>query len=282
MLVTLEFYNSVKIANHNLDSTATFIDRLEFTGLSIKRGITVDTASLTVSRSIMNDLNLALVCLVMNTPVKVSFYDLNTGAFKPALDGYVAKMANKGVDEVTLSIESKVSFHSKQFFVPTLDSSCQNQVYSKMCGLNRNLFKATSPSITIDCLTGAIDYTTDFSSVFGDIDNIYLAHIVLGGFFKTRVISIDRLANKFYVLLNYYDMSLTTSITAYLYCNKTFGMCHTRFNNVKSFYGFPSIGQGVKTFNIFSATNITYCGQDIAVTDIASCSSDTNLFGIQL
>jgi hypothetical protein len=151
-----------------------------------------------------------------------------------------------------------------------------------MCGLNRDLFKGVDPVISIDCLTGAIDYTPALQGAFGDIDNIYLAHIVLGGLFNTRVVSIDKVANKFYVLLNYYDMSITTSLTAYLYCNKTFGMCYERFNNVKSFYGFPSMSQGVKTFNIFSATNITYCGQNIATTDTASCSSDTNLFGIQL
>ena len=282
MLVTLEFCNTYRLANHNLDATAHWCSDLNVSGLSIKRGLTTDSANVDISRTTLELMATELIYLVPEVPVKLSFYDNLTETFILALDGYVSKTVNKTIDIVTLTIESKVSYYFKQYFVPNLDATCQNQVYSKMCGLNKDNFKASKVSTAIDCMTGAMDYTTDLQTAFGDIDNLYLAHVVLDTHFKTRVVNVDRINNKLYLAMSFYDKVITANIDIYLYCNKTYGMCYSRFNNVKSFYGFPSIGQSVKLFNIFSATNISYCGEDIASLPAEACDSDNNLFGVTI
>lgn len=283
MLTTLVFSSSIKLANHNLDSSTTYISSLDLTGLSIKRGIATDSATLKISIGALDYLGLSLLYLVPHSPVDIYIYDLKTDTFKLALKSYIAKIAHTTTDEVTLTLESRASYHATQFFVPNLESTCQAQAYSKMCGLDKNMYKATSLNITLDGLTGAIPYTAEMQARFPNIEDLYLAHIVMNGYYKARVVGVNRTSGLLYILVHYYDKQVSiSSLDIYLYCNKTYGMCYQRFSNTKNFYGFPSIGQTVKNFNIFSAGNITYCGSDVATAFIDTCSTDDNLFGIQI
>lgn len=283
MLTTLVFSSTIKIANHNLDSTATYISGMDLTGLSIKRGIATDSATLKISIGALDYLGLSLLYLVPQSPVDIYIYDLKSDSFKLALKSYISKISHQNTDEVQLTLESRASYHATQFFVPNLESTCQAQAYSKMCGLNKATYAATTTGVVLDGLTGAIPYNSDIQAKYPNIDDLYLAHVVLNGYYKTRVVGLNKTSNLLYVLIHYYDKQVPISLVQlYPYCNKTYGMCYQRFQNTKNFYGFPSIGQTVKNFNIFSASNITYCGSEVATAFIDSCATDDNLFGIQL
>ncbi len=283
MLVTLDFFNGVyRIANHNLDSTATYIDRLNLTGLSIKRGLATDSAVLSISKSVLNITVSKLVYLILDTPVKVDFYDSDSDDFKYALDGYISKITTRNIDEVSLTIYSKISYHMKQSFLPEIASTCQNQLFSKMCGLVKTNYVGSDTGVVLDCLTGVMDYTAALEAVHGSIANLSLAYVVLDSYFKTRVIGIDRVNKKLYLAMNFLDLSITVDVDIYLYCNKTYGQCYQRFNNIKNFYGFAGKGQSVSNFDVFSATGLDYCGEDVAQLPQESCGSDNNIFGIEL
>lgn len=283
MLVTLDFFNGTyRIANHNLDKTANFISDLALSGLSIKRGLASDTATINLAKAVLDVTVNKLVYLLLDTPVRIEFYDSGSAVFKHAIDGFISKITFKGSDIVALTVTSKVSYHMKQMFVPEIASTCQNQIFSKMCGLVKSQFKGSDTRVTIDCLTGMMDYTSALEVVHGSIDNVQLAYVVLDGHFKTRVIGVDRLNKKLYLAMNFDNLSISVDIDIYLYCNKTYGQCHTRFNNIKNFYGFAGKGQSVKNFDVFSATGLTYCGEDVAALPQDVCGTDNSIFGIKI
>ena len=167
-------------------------------------------------------------------------------------------------------------------FVPEIAATCQNQLFSKMCGLSKSNFVGSDTNINIDCLTGVMDYTTALEAAHGSIENLQLAYVILNGNFKTRVTGVDRVNKKLYLAMNFIDKVITVDIDIYLYCNKTYGQCYLRFSNVKNFYGFAGKGQSVTNFDIFSATGLTYCGEDAATLPQDDCTTDTNIFGIEL
>jgi len=283
MLVTLEFFNGAyKLANHNLDTSADYINNLVLTNLSVKRGLATDSATVDISKKVIDTLISPLIYLILDTPVKVDFYDTDSDEFKYGINGYISKLSNKGTDTITLTISSKISYHMKQGFIPEIAATCQNQLFSKMCGLTKSNFVGSDTGLTLDCLTGSINYTSTLENIFGSIENLNLAYIVLDGNFKTRVIGVDRINRKLYIALNFMDKTITVDVDIYLHCNKTFGQCHTRFDNVKNFYGFAGKGQTVKNFNIFTSTGLTYCGEDIAELPSDTCSTDNNIFGIEI
>ncbi len=283
MLVTLDFFSSTyRIANHNLDDTATFISNLKITNLSVKRGLAVDSATIVLNKSVLDATVDELVYLILDTPVLIQFYDTDSDTFKYGIDGYISKVLNKQANEVSLTITSKVSYHMKQMFIPEIAGTCQTQLFSKMCGLNKTGFVGSDTGVSVDCLTGVMDYTTALETAHGSIDNLQLAYVVLNGNFKTRVTGIDRVNKKIYLAMNFIDKIITVDIDIYLYCNKTYGQCHLRFSNVKNFYGFAGKGQSVTNFDVFSATGLTYCGEDVASLPAEDCPTDENIFGIDL
>ena len=283
MLVTLDFFNGTyRLANHNIDSTADFISSLTLTSMSIKRGLAVDSAIITIPMDVLDLVVDELVYLILDTPVKIEFYDNSSQDFKYGIDGYISKLATKSVNSATLTISSKISYHMKQMFIPEVAATCQNQLFSTMCGLDKANFVGSDTGVVLDCLTGVMDYTAALEAAHGSIENLNLAYVVLNNYFKTRVIGIDRINKKLYLAMNFLDKTITVDVSIYLYCNKTYGQCYTRFDNVKNFYGFASKGQQVSNFDIFSATGLTYCGEDAAQLPAQECSTDNNIFGIDL
>lgn len=283
MLITLDFFSGLyRLANHNLDPTAIFIDELKLSGFSVKRGLATDSASVELSKLVLDSVATSLIYLVPNIPVRIDFYDNDSANFKYGIDGYISKTTSSTADNVRLQIDSKVAYHMSQSFVPQVAATCQNQVYSKMCGLDKALFVAQDTSVTIDCLTGVMDYTPALEAVHGSIMNVQLAHVVLDGNFKTRVTGVDRVNKKIYLALTFASKIVTVDVGIYLYCNKSYGQCYSRFSNVKNFYGFAGQGQSVRNFDVFSATGLDYCGEDAATLPQDTCSTDTNIFGIKL
>jgi len=148
--------------------------------------------------------------------------------------------------------------------------------------LDKANFIASDTGVTIDCLTGVMDYTAVLEATLGSIDNLTLAYVILDGNFKTRVTGVDRVNKKIYIAMNFLDDIIIADIDIYLYCNKTYGQCYLRFANTKNYYGFAGKGQSVTNFDVFSATGLTYCGEDIASLPQDTCDTDTNIFGIEL
>lgn len=283
MLVTLDFFSgSYRIANHNLDSTAEYVSSLTLSSLSIKRGLATDSTTITISKTVLDLVVDELVYLILDTPIRLDFYDTDSASFKYGIDGYISKIKAKGLDLVVLTITSKIKYHMKQMFVPEIAATCQNQLFSKMCGLDKTNFVGSDTGVSLDCLTGAIDYTTALETAHGSIENLNLAYVVLNGNFKTRVTGVDRINKKLYLAMNFIDKTIIVDIDIYLYCNKTYGQCYLRFDNVKNFYGFAGKGQNVTNFDVFSATGLDYCGEDVAQLPKDTCDTDNNIFGISL
>ena len=102
MLVTLDFFNGThRIANHNLDSTATFVSNLVIGNLSIKRGLAVDSVLITISKTVLDFTIDELVYLILDTPVLVEFYDTDSGTFKYGIDGFISKIVTKDADTLS-------------------------------------------------------------------------------------------------------------------------------------------------------------------------------------
>lgn len=281
MLVTLEFYD-IKLANHSLDNSAIYISELDVNSIAIKRGLAIDTASVKISKDVLDLLSLQPLYLFQTTLVKLYFYDDNSSSFILGLDGVVSKVTYANNSEVVLNIESSINQLLSNSFMPSINNSCQANLYSTVCGLNKDTYKVSLSNILMDCLVGSIPITQPMLDKYPNIDDLYLGIVIINNFYRSRVIGIDKTLNKLYLLSNFYDsITLLASVEIYPYCNKTYGMCYNRFNNTKNFYGFPSTGQTTNTFNIFSSSSITYCGEELQES-IVSCELDNSLFGITI
>jgi len=231
-----------------------------------------------------------------------------------AISGYVTKVSSNAVDVVKLEITSLLAYKMKETATPKLSTTCQSQVYSKMCGLEPDRHRMTVTNVPISCLSGFFnilkgaetisigDTTVEFIPIDGNL-RLYdgnLTHIdtltqtnfkfynldiwvgmivIINGVYRTKVTKI--IGDKAYIAMNYLDMETTANtIDFYLPCDKTYGICHKRFNNTARFWGFPNVGKQVNTYDIFSADNLTYCGSDEAILPKDDCPLDDNLFGV--
>ena len=310
MLITLLVANSFKIANHLNDLDATYLSSLDIKSITSKKGVTPDRIAFTVTRTSLTALGEDFFYLLYDTPVKVYVDNLLV------LDGYVIKLSSNAKDIVKLEITSILSYKNSESMTPKLSSSCQSQVYSPMCGLDPARHTVKAEAVEINCLTGyfeldkvgnelvigsstlnfdpidgnlalfdgnvnLVDEATQLNNKILDLNNWSGMIAIVNGKYRTRVTKLD--GTKAYLAMNYLDTKIVAStIDFYLSCDKTYGICHTRFHNVAKFWGFPNVGKQYATVDIFSADNLTYCGSDKASVPEDDCPVDDSLFGVIL
>ena len=293
MLVTLLVANSIKIANHNLDTNASYIDRLIVSSLVLRKGIATDVCTIDIPRQALDEVD-PLVYLTTGNPCDIFVFvedHFNQPIWTKAMSGYIASVAEKQNDLISLKVASKYSFYQEQSFMPKISHLCQNQIYSSICGLDKNNFSVTFPSVDIDCLTGKVDFSILPTSLTcngiaveltGGLlnrtsEDLEQAYVILGGMFKSRIIGLTD--DAFYLDLNFTDKTISTSLTIILSCDKSYGTCYKKFSNINKFFGFANIAQQSQNYNIFTSNALDYCGD---YEDQPTCSLDDSLFGVSL
>ena len=293
MLVTLLVANSIKIANHNLDTNASYIDRLIVSSLVLRKGIATDVCTIDIPRQALDEVD-PLVYLTTGNPCDIFVFvedPFNQPIWTKAMSGYIASVAEKQNDLISLKVASKYSFYQEQSFMPKISHLCQNQIYSSICGLDKNNFSVTFPSVDIDCLTGKVDFSILPTSLTcngiaveltGGLlnrtsEDLEQAYVILGGMFKSRIIGLTD--DAFYLDLNFTDKTISTSLTIILSCDKSYGTCYKKFSNINKFFGFANIAQQSQNYNIFTSNALDYCGD---YEDQPTCSLDDSLFGVSL
>ena len=293
MLVTLLVANSIKIANHNLDATASYIDNLSIRSLVLRKGLATDVCAIDVPRQALDEVD-PLIYLTTGNPCDIFVFvdgHFNQPVWTKAMSGYIASVAEKQNDLISFKVASKYSFYQEQLFMPKVSHLCQNQIYSSLCGLDKSNFSVTFPSVVIDCLTGKVEFSISPTSLTCNGTSINLAnqmlnrtsedleqaYVILGGMFKSRIIGLTD--DAFYLDLNFTDKTITTSLTIILSCDKSYGMCYKKFSNISKFFGFANIAQQSKNYNIFTSNALDYCGD---YEDQPVCSLDDNIFGVSL
>lgn len=292
MLVTLLIADTIKVANHNLDTNATFIADLNIPSLALRKGLSSDSCVIDFPIQALDVIS-PLIYLTTGNSCDVSIF-VSDNAITPwlkILSGYIASIAEKKDDIVSLRIASKYSFYQNQSFMPKISHLCQNQIYSPICGLVKSNFSVTFPEVVIDCLTGKVLFSMSSTSLTCNGETMALpnkllnrtskdleqAYVILGGMFKSKILGLTN--DAFYLDLNFTDKSITTSLTIILSCDKSYGSCYKKFSNIKNFFGFANVAQQAKNYNIFTSNALQYCGD---YEDQPVCALDNNLFGVSL
>lgn len=290
MLITLQFAD-FKIANHMTDPSAVYISSLDIRSFSTKKGVAADKFQFTIPMEALDALNESFAYLIYNTPVKLYLDN------KLTINGQVSEISIQASNVVNFSVESMTAWHLKQMFSPSVEAGCQNQTYSKHCGLSPVDFSYHFTTVEIDCMTGYADIqmlpagiilggnlapiANNNNSQFFDLASWVQAIVVINGKYKSRVVKVAD--DKIYFAMNYMDSKVTTvTLDVYLKCDRTYGVCYSRFDNSHNFWGFPNVGRKVSTFDIFSATSLEYCGEELVGGPLESCTTDTSFFGINL
>ena len=293
MLMTLLVANNTKIANHNLDDRATYIEDLSIRNLVIRKGLATDVCNLDIPRAALDQID-PLIYLTTGNPCDISIFvddAFNLPTWLKVMSGYITDIVEKKDDLISLKIASKYSFYQNQFFMPKVSHLCQNQIYSINCSLDKSNFSVTIPNVVIDCLTGKVEFSLLSNSLTcngitveltGGLlnrtsEDLEQAYVILGGLFKSRIIGLTDEA--FYLDLNFTDITITTNITLILSCDKSYGMCYKKFSNTRNFFGFANSAQQAKNYNIFTSSALDYCGD---YEDQSVCSLDNTLFGVSL
>jgi len=310
MLITLLVANSYKIANHLNNSDAVYIDSLKINSLVSKKGLAIDKVSFTIDTESLDTLNESFFYLSYNTPIKLFIDDLLI------LDGFISTVNVSSKAVVSFQIADKMEYFLRQSFVPSIASVCQNQIYSKFCGLRALDFHLLATQVEINCLTGFFYYRIDGfklfigqneydfepidgnlhlydgnSQLYGNLDipnNLFKNPdnwigmiVIINGKYKATVTSYTE--NKFFLSLNYLDKRIIAdTLDFYMPCDKTYGTCAVRFNNTNNFWGFPNTGLKLKTYSIFSADSLEYCGSEEAELPQEDCPLDHSLFGVEI
>lgn len=293
MLMTLSVANNIKIANHNLDPNAIFIEALNLKSLNIRKGLATDYCTIDIPRQALDQVS-SLIYLTSMTSCDLSIFVsdyFNEPVWLKVLSGYISQVAEKQKDYISLKIASKYTYYQNQSFMPKITNICQNQLYSKICTLSSDNYKVNFTNVNLDCLTGKLAYslTTNTFTLNGvtsalpaqlvgrPIKDFEQAYVLLGNTFKSRVIGIAD--GYIYIDLNFRDMSIITDVSLILSCDKSYGTCYKKFSNVGNFYAFANLTQQPKNYNIFTSNALDYCGDYEAQP---SCSLDNTLFGVEL
>ena len=181
----------------------------------------------------------------------------------------------------------------QQFVSPSIDTLCQNQVYSENCTLIKEDYNYVFTTVDINCFTGEVSLnllggyatlggnTGIGNDLFLDRELWWSAIIIINGKYRTTVTNVTDTA--IYLGINYMNLDITTvSLVVYLKCDKTYGQCFSRFANTKNFWGFANVGRKAQIFDIFSANELEYCGEELVNQDTLTCDTDYNLFGVPL
>lgn len=308
MLITLHVANSFKLANHLMDPEAIYLSDISIKTVTSKKGLIADRLAVVVQMAALDALAESFLYLSYDTAVQV-FIDNRL-----VIDGYVTKISNNTKDEARFGITSVLAYKFKQSMAPKLSTTCNSQIYSVQCGLDVTRHTVQATGIPVHCLTGYFDVIKDgetliigntvleFYSYDGNkhlydgntklvdaetqLNPLFLDPtvwagmiVVINGKYKTRVTKLE--GSKAYVTLNYLDQTIVAeTMDFYLACDKTYGVCYKRFKNTRNFWGFPNVGKQVKTVDVFSADNLTYCGSDEAELPKEACPTDSSLFGV--
>ncbi len=286
MLITIVLADKYKLANHYTDVDATYISSLKIATITTKKGITIDVFKFTIEKEVIDSLGEAFTYLCYDTPIKLYLDNILVHS------GYVNKIKTTAKNQITIDVSSIQSWQMKQFLSPAMASSCQNQVYSENCTLDANAYKFDFSTVEINCFTGEASINISGGSItlggntssngnaqFLDLSKWWNAIVIINGVYRTTVVNVTE--DKIFFGLNYLDMTVTTvSLTVYLKCDKTYGECYSRFSNTKNFWGFANNGNKIQTFDIFSASSLEFCGDDLQNQDYLECDSDFNLFGV--
>ncbi len=286
MLITLSIAD-YKIANHYSDPEATFVSSLQFGTISTKKGIATDSFKFKIEKAVLDHMEETFTYLCYDTPIDL--YIDNQLVFK----GYIDKLNTSATNVVDITVVSIMQWQLAQFISPMVSNLCQNQVYSENCTVDKNMFKYDFTTVEIDCFTGSVTLDTLVGAVTlggntGIGNNIFIdksmwwnAIVIINGKYKTTVVNVTD--DKIFLGINYVDMNIVTeSLTVYLKCDKTYGECFSRFKNTKNFWGFSNVGRRASTIDIFSASNLDYCGEELANKDFILCATDFSIFGISL
>ena len=286
MLITISIAD-YKIANHYTDVTANYVSSLKIASISTKKGIATDTFKFTVEKEVLDHLDETFAYICYETPVKVHIDS------QLVFDGFVDKLNTSAKNVVGFDCLSIMQWQLSQFVSPSVDSLCQNQVYSENCALAKEAFSYDFTTVNINCFTGEVLLDTlggqatlggnsgVGNALFLDRQLWWSAIIIINGKYKTKVTNVTDTA--IYLGINYLNLDITTaSLTVYLKCDKTYGQCFSRFNNTKNFWGFANVGRKAQLFDIFSANELEYCGEELANQDTLDCATDYNLFGVDL
>ncbi len=286
MLITIAVANKYKLANHYTDETAVYVSSLKLSSISTKKGVAIDTFKFTIEKEVFDTLGEAFTYLCYDTPIKLYLDNILIHS------GYVNKLNTTAKNQVSIDVASIQSWQMKQFLSPAMASNCQNQVYSENCTLDSNDYNFVFSTVEINCFTGSIDININGNDIilggstssngndqFLDLDKWWNAIVIINGIYRTTVVNVTE--DKIFLGLNYLDMLVTTiSLVVYLKCDKTYGECYSRFSNTKNFWGFANNGNKIQTFDIFSASSLEFCGDDLQNQDYLECDSDFSLFGV--
>ena len=286
MLITL-YIADYKIANHYTDPLATYVSSLKLPSISTKKGIATDSFKFNVEKEVLDHLNESFTYLCYNTPVDL--YIDNQLIFK----GYVDKLNTSAKRVVEINVVSVMQWQLNQFVSPMISGKCQNQVYSENCTLSQEDYKYEFTAVEVDCFTGGVSLDTlggvatlggnsgAGNDLFLDREMWWNAFVIVNGKYKTTVVNVTD--DKIHLGINYVDLMITTvSLTVYLKCDKTYGECFYRFSNTKNFWGFANVGRKATTIDIFSASNLEYCGEELVEQAFEYCDTDFSIFGVLL
>jgi hypothetical protein len=295
---------------------AIFIEDLTISRFNSKRGLTVDSLSVDIHREVLDHIAESFSYICYRTKVKVIVDDLEV------LDGYIDKIAISTTGNVSWSIVSIVTWFQELSLAPKLSFRCQNQIYSQTCGLNPMKHSIEFRNVNIDLFTGnvplAIDVPNKAISLGGGPPiNLTLEYfdgnvstydgnsqilipservpphsfLELKSWWNAYVIINDKYRSEVtFVGDNYISLAISHTVgiavadklEVYLSCDKTYGICYNKFDNLNNFWGFANLGQTISTIDIFTASNLEYCGADYADTSFEYCASDFSLFGVNL
>ncbi len=299
MLVLLNFANKFKLANYYIDG-ATYVSSLKVNNFNSKKALAIDSISFNLHTEVFDSIGESLAYICYNTLVDVYLDE------QKVMQGYVDKLATSSTTNVRLTLRSLVALHSKLTISPQIENTCQNQVYSYMCGLNKNDFACEFTNVTIDCFTGLV--TLDIDGVAGTAslggspsatfpraattapinnplflkkENWWNAFVILNDVYRATVVNVSESAIT--LDINHLEATVTASnVKVYLKCDKTYGTCYKRFSNTKNFWGFPNNGNKIQTLDIFSASSLEYCGADYSDQEFEYCDTDFNIFGVNI
>jgi len=310
MLLTIQIAD-IKLANHYLDPEAIYVSDFKLRVMKVKKGLASDNLTFTLHKDIFDSLNKSFIYSCYNSLTKI--YIDNELLF----NGYVNKISTEKTDRVKFDIQSLTKWYFATDATPKKTAYCQNQLGSINCAIDIEKFSGSFNNVDIDGFTGRIalnidkaNYTISLGSssssfipiidgneqlidgnirlydpgvnnpMFLELLNWENAYVVINDVYKTNIVNIA--SDAIYLALNFTNTKLRAeSLKVYLKCDKTYGICYSRFNNVQNFWGFPNNREDISTIDIFSATNLTYCGQDNE-QELEECPNDHNLFGVEL
>lgn len=315
MIVTLIIADTLRLANHYNDPTAVYIEDLGINNITTRKGVASDIIKFSLAKDTLDFLQSTFLYLCYETTVQVLLND------KLMFAGYIDKIELDAENMVAFEASSLLKYQQKQFMSPSVDVLCQNQVYSENCKLSANNYAYHFDDVQVDCLAGKVSLEIDEvagtialggsttidgddvadgnvllldgnddlievstklnNTIFYDRAMWWNAYVVIDGIYRSNVVNVSD--TDIFLSMNYLNyIAQARTISVYLKCDKTYGQCFSRFRNTKNFWGFANNGRKLNTYDIFSATSLNYCGDELAETEFEYCSTDFSIFGVNL